>query len=288
MTKSAFDHDGPHSRAVLVTGAARRIGRALAIGFAARGWDVAVHCHESEREAQEVVDQILSLGRRAIAMSANLANEDEVRQMVPACMEAFGRLDCVLNCASRFDEDTAQTFTYARLLNLMAINVAAPLALARGLYDAVPECAVSDETQRGVVVNVLDQKLYNMNPDYISYTATKAALANATIALAQALAPKVRVVGLAPGLTLVSGDQTQDEFEVAHKNTPLLRGSRPDDLVEAALYLANAHGVTGTTLIVDGGQHLVSSRRDVMFLNVGATGSCGARPGNESTNKSTQ
>jgi NAD(P)-dependent dehydrogenase (short-subunit alcohol dehydrogenase family) len=271
MTESANDQGASRRRAVLVTGAAKRIGRALALGFAARGWDVAVHFHESEREAQDVVGQITSQGRRSIALRADLANEAQVRKLVPACIEAFGRLDCVLNCASRFDEDTAQTFTYAKLLELIAINVAAPLALARGLYEAVPDSAVHDETKRGVVVNVLDQKLYNMNPDYISYTATKAALANATVALAQALAPKVRVVGLAPGLTLVSGDQTKEAFETAHRQTPLLRGSRPDDLVEAAAYLANAHGVTGTTLVVDGGQHLVSSRRDVMYLNFGAT-----------------
>ncbi|MGF6962949.1 NAD(P)-dependent dehydrogenase (short-subunit alcohol dehydrogenase family) [Paraburkholderia youngii] len=197
MIESDSDHGGSSRRAVLVTGAARRIGRALALGFAARGWDVAVHHHESKQEAREVVDHIESQGRRSVALCADLAVEKQVEQLVPACVETFGRLDCVLNCASRFDEDTAQTFGYARLLELMAINVAAPLALARGLFDVVPDGAVSDEAKRGVVVNVLDQKLFNMNPDYISYTATKAALANATVALAQALAPKIRVVGLA-------------------------------------------------------------------------------------------
>ncbi|MEX3855042.1 SDR family oxidoreductase [Paraburkholderia sp. BR10923] len=267
MIESDSDHGGSSRRAVLVTGAARRIGRALALGFAARGWDVAVHYHESKQEAREVVDHIKSQGRRSVALCADLAIEEQVKQLVPACVKAFGRLDCVLNCASRFDEDTAQTFDYARLLELMAINVAAPLALARGLFEVVPDSAVSDEAKRGVVVNVLDQKLFNMNPDYISYTATKAALANATVALAQALAPKIRVVGLASGLTLVSGDQTQAQFDTVHKMTPLLRGSRPEDIVEAASYLVNAHGVTGTTLVVDGGQHLVSSSRDVMFMD---------------------
>ncbi|MEX3950796.1 SDR family oxidoreductase [Paraburkholderia sp. EG287B] len=268
MTEPAIHDGGSRRQSVLVTGAGRRIGRALSLGFAARGWDVALHYHESKREAQEVVDQIAVRGGRAISLCADLSKEEQVRQLVPACVQAFGRLDCVLNCASRFEEDTAQTFTYDLLLALMKINVAAPLALARGLYDAIPDCAVADEAQRGVVVNVLDQKLYNMNPDYISYTLTKAALANATIALAQALAPKVRVVGLAPGLTLVSGDQTQEQFETAHRMTPLRRGSRLEDIVDAAVYLAEARGVTGTTLVVDGGQHLVSSQRDVMFANI--------------------
>jgi NAD(P)-dependent dehydrogenase (short-subunit alcohol dehydrogenase family) len=192
--------------------------------------------------------------------------EEQVRRLVPACVEFFGDLDCVLNCASRFDEDTAKDFGYAKFLETTAIDVAAPLTLARSLYEIIPDAAIDDETQRGVVINFLDQKLYNMNPDYLSYTLTKAALANATVALAMELAPKVRVVGLALGLTLISGDQTPEEFETAHRGTPLRRASRVEDLVIAACYLADAPGATGTTLVVDGCQHLVPSSRDVMFL----------------------
>ena len=238
---------------VLVTGGARRIGRELSLGFAARGWDVAVHYGESREAADEVVAQIAALGRRAVALHADLGNEADVARLVPDCAAALGRPVCVLNNASRFDEDTARDVGYAKLLQLMAINVGAPLVLARTLYEATPEAAMDDETQRACVINVLDQKLYNMNPDYLSYTLTKAALQNATVALAQALAPKVRVVGLAPGLTLQSGDQTPESFAAAHQVTPLKRASRPADLVEAALYLAKASGVTGTTLVVDGG-----------------------------------
>lgn len=263
--KSASDP----ARVVLVTGGARRIGRALSIGFAARGWDVAVHYGESAGEAEEVVAEIRAMGRRAIALHADLANEAQVARLVPNCVAALGLPACVLNNASRFEEDTARDVGYERLQHLMAINVGAPLVLARTLWAATPEAAVDDETLRTCVINVLDQKLYNMNPDYLSYTLTKAALQNATVALAQALAPKLRVVGLAPGLTLQSGDQTQDGFVAAHKVTPLGRASRPGDLVEAALYLAQASGVTGTTLVVDGGQHLVPLPRDVMFLTGG-------------------
>ena len=254
---------------VLVTGGARRIGRELSLGFAARGWDVAVHYGESREAADEVVAQIAALGRKAVALHADLGNEAEVARLVPDCAAALGRPVCVLNNASRFDEDTAHDVGYAKLLQLMAINVGAPLVLARTLYEATPEAAVDDETQRACVINVLDQKLYNMNPDYLSYTLTKAALQNATVALAQALAPKVRVVGLAPGLTMQSGDQTPETFAAAHRVTPLKRASRPADLVEAALYLSGASGVTGTTLVVDGGQHLVPLPRDVMFLTGG-------------------
>ncbi|MEX3790649.1 SDR family oxidoreductase [Paraburkholderia sp. BR14374] len=253
-------------RVVLITGAARRIGRALALGFAARGWDVAVHYGASREDADEVVAQIVALGRRAVALHAELGDEAQVARLLPDCTAALGRPSCVVNNASRFEEDTARDVGYELLLKLTAMNVGAPLVLARMLYDATPDAALRDESQRSVVINVLDQKLYNMNPDYLSYTLSKAALQTATVALAQALAPKVRVVGLAPGLTMQSGDQTQHGFEAAHRMTPLGRASRPEDIVAAALYLADAAGVTGTTLVVDGGQHLVPLPRDVMFL----------------------
>ncbi|WJF90501.1 SDR family oxidoreductase [Paraburkholderia bonniea] len=265
-TVSARPEQPAAARIVLITGAARRIGQALALGFAAAGWDVAVHFGTSRAEAEALVAQIIASGRRAVALQADLAREDEVARLVPDCIAALGRPSCVVNNASRFAEDTALDVGYEQLLRLMAINLAAPLVLARALFDATPDAAITDETQRGVVLNLLDQKLFNMNPDYLSYTLSKAALQSATVALAQALAPKVRVVGLAPGLTLPSGEQTAAGFAAAHRTAPLGRASRPADLVAAALYLADASGVTGTTLVVDGGQHLVPLERDVMFL----------------------
>jgi len=254
------------ARTVLVTGAAKRIGRGVALEFARQGWDVAVHYGGSEHEARETVADIEALGRRAVALQADLGVEAEVERLVPACVETFGGLKCVVNFASRFDEDTAIDFGYAKLLEMTAVNVAAPLTLARMLHAITPDAAAEDDAQRGVVINVLDQKLYNMNPDYLSYTLTKAALDNATIALAQALGPKLRVVGLAPGLTLISAGQTPASFEAAHRVTPLNRASTVEDVAQAACYLANAHGVNGTTLVVDGGQHLVPSPRDVMYM----------------------
>lgn len=253
-------------RVVLITGAARRIGRALALGFAARGWDVAVHYGASHADADDLVAEIVALGRRAVALHAELADEAQVERLLPDCIAALGRPTCIVNNASRFEEDTAQDVGYERLLKLTAINLGAPLVLARMLFEATPEAARADESLRSAVINVLDQKLYNMNPDYLSYTLSKAALQTATVALAQALAPKVRVVGLAPGLTMQSGDQTPAGFAEAHRTTPLGRASRPEDIVAAALYLADAAGVTGTTLVVDGGQHLMPLPRDVMFL----------------------
>lgn len=254
------------ARVVLVTGAARRIGRALALGFAAKGWDVAVHYGASRADADTLVAHIRALGRRAVALAADLAVERDVAGLLPACTQALGRPACIVNNASRFVEDTANDVGYETLLAHMAVNVAAPLVLARALYEATPDAAIEDESLRGVVINVLDQKLYNLNPDYLSYTLSKAALQTATVTLAQALAPKVRVVAIAPGLTLQSADQTPDEFAQAHRVTPLGRASTPGDVADAACYLAEARGVTGATLVVDGGQHLVPLPRDVMFL----------------------
>jgi NAD(P)-dependent dehydrogenase (short-subunit alcohol dehydrogenase family) len=142
----------------------------------------------------------------------------------------------------------------------MRINVAAPVLLAQALHAALPSDA------RGVVINLLDQKLANPNPDFLSYTLSKAALQEATTLLAMALAPAVRVVGVAPGLTLVSGAQTDEGFRRAHARTPLGRSSTPDDIAQAVVYLAKATAVTGATLLVDGGQHLARSERDVMYL----------------------
>src|SRR6478609_9026948 len=140
---------GPVSRCrvVLVTGAAKRIGRGVALEFARQGWNVAVHYGSSEHEARETVADIEALGRRAVALKADLGVEAEVAQLVPACVEAFGGLNCVVNCASRFDEDTAIDFGYAKLLAMTAINVAAPLTLARMLHETTPAEAADDDAR---------------------------------------------------------------------------------------------------------------------------------------------
>jgi len=244
----------------LVTGAGRRIGRAIALGMAEAGWDLAVHYRHSEAGAQDVVAAIRALGRRAVALHADLADEAAVRALPGQAIAALGRLDCIVNNASLFEYDKPADFSPALLATHMQSNVAAPLLLAQALHALVPEGG------QAVVINLLDQKLYNLNPDFLSYTLSKAALHTATTMLAQALAPKLRVVGVAPGITMVSGDQTEDGFQQAHTVTPLGRSSTPQDIVDAVCYAAKAAALTGTTLLVDGGQHLVPLQRDVMFL----------------------
>jgi NAD(P)-dependent dehydrogenase (short-subunit alcohol dehydrogenase family) len=260
--KTAQDNQGrdPQAKVALVTGAGRRIGRAIALGLARAGWDVAVHYRASEAEAQQVAAEIAALGRRAVALQCELADEEAVRALLPRAVAALGAVRCVVNNASLFDYDSAADFSAARLDAHMRANVAAPVLLAQALHAATPAGS------QAVVINLLDQKLYNLNPDFLSYTLSKAALHTATTMLAQQLAPTVRVVGIAPGITMVSGDQTEAGFADAHQQTPLGRSSTPEDIADSVVYAASARALTGTTLLVDGGQHLVPLPRDVMFL----------------------
>lgn len=244
----------------LVTGGARRIGRTIALALAGDGWDIAVHYGRSAAEAAETVRAIEALGRRAGAFDCDLADTAAVRRLPVRCAAALGPLACVVNNASLFEFDAAPEFDPALLARVMAVNVAAPLLLAQVLAAQIPQGG------QGVVINLLDQKLFNPNPDFLSYTLSKSALAEATRLLARALAPRLRVVGIAPGITLRSGEQSEAGFAAAHAKTPLGRGSTPEDVAEAVVYAACARAVTGTTLLVDGGQHLVPSDRDVMFL----------------------
>jgi NAD(P)-dependent dehydrogenase (short-subunit alcohol dehydrogenase family) len=246
--------------AALVTGAARRIGREIALALARDGWDIAVHYATSRDEALQVVAEIESLGRRAVAVNRDLAVEAGVRSLLAECSHELGAVTCVVNNASLFEYDDAAGFTAEALARMTRTNVAAPVLLAQSLHASLR----GDE--RGVVVNLLDQKLWNPNPDFLSYTLSKAALREATVLLAQALAPRVRVVGVAPGITLPSGGQTATGFASAHTRTPLGRSSEPADVAAAVAYLVGARAVTGTTLLVDGGQHLAASPRDVMFM----------------------
>jgi NAD(P)-dependent dehydrogenase (short-subunit alcohol dehydrogenase family) len=248
------------ARVALVTGAGQRLGRAIAIGLAAAGWDVAIHYRASATGAEETAAAVRSLGRRAALLSCDLTDEPAVRALVGQAITALGSLHCVVNSAALFSFDDPTQFSPALLAQHMQTNVAAPLMLAQALHAATPDGSLA------VVINLLDQKLGNLNPDFLSYTLSKAALQTATTMLAQSLAPRVRVVGVAPGITLVSGDQSAQGFEAAHRATPLGHSSTPQDIVDAVCYLASARAVTGTTLVVDGGQHLMPLARDVMFL----------------------
>jgi len=251
---------GAVPRAALVTGAGRRLGRELALGLARAGWDVAIHYGRSAEEAGRTADEIASMGRRACAVHADLADEAATGAMFDEARRALGAIGCVVNSASRFEYDHPASFGYRALEEHFGPNLAAPLLLARRLHESLadPQC--------GVVVNLLDQKLDNLNPDYFSYTLTKCALLGATRMMAMAFAPKLRVVGVSPGITLASGEQTAEGFARAHRLTPLGRSSTPEDVVRAVVFVAEAPAITGVNLLVDGGQHLLPLERDVMYL----------------------
>ncbi len=246
---------------VLVTGGARRVGRVMALELAAAGWNVAVHHRDSADEARQTCADLAAAGARAQAFAIDLADAAAVRVLVPQVVAAFGRLDALVNNASLFEHDDVASFSADAAVRHCQVNTVAPVLLAQALH-----AHVQARGARGCVVNLLDQKLWNPNPDHLSYTLSKAALREATTLLAQALAPSVRVVGVAPGVTLPSGPMSAAEFAAAHGLTPLGRSSTPQDVAEAVRYVLAAQAITGTTLLVDGGQHLAAQARDVLYL----------------------
>jgi NAD(P)-dependent dehydrogenase (short-subunit alcohol dehydrogenase family) len=246
---------------VLVTGSARRVGRAIALELAGHGFDVAVHYRGSADEAQATAQDCAALGARAQTFQADLSDEAAARALLPAVVQAFGAVSAVVNNASDFEYDDPGSFSYALMERQWRANTAPAIVLAQALHEHLQARGAT-----GCVVNLLDQKLWNQNPDYLSHTLSKAALEAATTMLAMGLAPAVRVCGVAPGVTLLSGAMEDGEFEAAHRMTPLRRSSAPEDIARAVRFLIESPAITGTTLLVDGGQHLAGQPRDVMFL----------------------
>lgn len=257
----------PSRPVVLVTGAAKRLGREIALELARGGFDVAVHYRHSEAEAQTCAEALRQLGARAEVFAADLTDEAACKALLPAIVARMGPVDAVVNNASLFEYDDATSFTHAAMERHWRANTAAPVLLAQALH-----AHLQTRGAQGCVVNLVDQKLWNPNPDYLSYTLSKAALEAATTLLAQALAPTVRVAGVAPGVTLVSGPMSESQFDAAHRLTPLHRSSTPLDVARAVRFLIESPAITGTTLLVDGGQHLAAQPRDVLFLAEGAAG----------------
>jgi len=248
------------ARTVLVTGSARRLGRSIALDLAGAGWQVAVHYRGSAAEAGQTV---ADCARHAPseAFQADLADEAQLRALLPRVVQRFGSVDAIVNNASRFEHDDARSFTPASLASHMASNTAAPVLLAQALAAHLQERGGT-----GCVVNLLDQKLWNLNPDFFSYTLSKAALEAATTLLAQALAPQLRVVGVAPGLTLTSHMLAPARFEQLHKLSPLGQSSTPEQVAHAVRFALENGAITGTTLLVDGGQHLMKFDRDFSLM----------------------
>ena len=257
----------PPSPVVLVTGAAKRLGREIALALAADGWRVAVHYRSSAQNAIETVADCTRIQGDSALFEADLGDEKAVKALVPSVVERFGQIDAVVNSASTFEQDDAASFSFAALEKHLRSNTGAPILLAQALYTHLASRqARSENPVRGAVVNLLDQKLWNQNPDFLSYTLSKAALEAANTMLAMALAPQVRVVGVAPGLTLTSHLLSDAQFEALHKLSPLGRSSTPADVAATVKFALENQSLTGTTLLVDGGQHLMKFARDFSLM----------------------
>ena len=254
-------------KTVLVTGAAKRLGREIALNLAQAGWQVAVHFRHSESDAHQTVADCSKLGGPSACFQADLSDEAQVRALLPQVVERLGGLIAVVNCASTFEQDRPEDFSFKTLDQHLHSNAGAAILLAQALHAHLQQQGQNGQAVRGVVVNLLDQKLWNLNPDFFSYTLSKAALEAANTMMAMAFAPQLRVVGVAPGLTIHSHLQSAAQFEAAHRLSPLGQSSTPQDVATTVKFALENGSITGTTLLVDGGQHLIRFERDFSMMN---------------------
>ncbi len=244
-------------KVAVITGAGRGIGRGIALHCAKEGMKVVLAGFGMESLTKTAAD-LEALGAETLIVQTDVSQVEQVENLAAATVEAFGQVDLLVNNASLFEYDDLASLDPERYLRHQAINALAPLLLSREFASQAPESGAA-------VVNILDQKLSNPNPDYLSYTASKQALGGLTSALAQQLAPNVRVNGVAPGLTLPSAHASAEAFAEVHGSNPLARGVRPEDIAEAVIYLARAAAITGVVLHVDGGEHLAPRSDDVLY-----------------------
>jgi NAD(P)-dependent dehydrogenase (short-subunit alcohol dehydrogenase family) len=264
-----YDHKaGLPQRRVLVTGGARRLGAMLCHQFAQAGWEVWCHYQQSGDDAQALVQTLRSDGFAAHCIQADLGDDASRNAMMESIVAQAGPLDCLVNSASSFLPDSADAFDIIGMRAQLEVNLIAPLALSKCMAKTLG--ATSDGVRLGTpgmhsIIHVLDQKVFNLNPDYFSYTVSKLALERTVALQAQALAPRIRVCGVAPGLMFLSGPQTQDNFDRASRVNLMQRAIDPVQVAATCVFLAQNPCITGTTLCVDNGQHLVPLERDVMF-----------------------
>jgi NAD(P)-dependent dehydrogenase (short-subunit alcohol dehydrogenase family) len=250
-------------KAVLVTGGARRLGKAFCLAFARAGWNVVCHYQHSGEDALQTCEAVRALGHKAYAVQGDLGQSDAIAALFAATVAALGQApDAIVNNASAFEPDSGLDFSPELLQQQMQINLSAPLQLASLLARSTSAAAAT----LPCVIHVLDQKVFNLNPDYFSYTLSKLALERAVALQAQALAPRVRVNGVAPGLIYVSGPQSGENFRRASSVNLLQSATDPADVASSAVFLAENPSITGVTIAVDKGQHLVPLARDIMFV----------------------
>jgi NAD(P)-dependent dehydrogenase (short-subunit alcohol dehydrogenase family) len=237
----------------VVTGAARRIGRAIALDLAAHGWDVAVHFGGSADEAAQVVAEIVARGRRAIALQADLADEAQAAVLLGRAAEQLGPVTLLVNNAAIFERDRPETADATSWQRHIAINLRAPLVLTQGLLAQLP----ADAPDAGAnIINLIDQRVLNLTPNYTSYSVSKAGLWALTQHLALALAPRVRVNAIGPGIVLPPPDATEEALEAMRRAMPLQRGASLEEVCAAVRFILTTPAMTGQMIALDGGQHL--------------------------------
>ena len=243
------------SKSVLVTGGGKRIGRAIAEALGKDGWSVAIHYHTSRTEAESVAEIIRSAGGKAAVVQANLMLEAETSTLVERAESAIGPLEALINNAAVFERDTVESVTRESWDLHIETNLRAPFVLMQSFARRLPEGA------HGNIVNLLDQRVWNLGPTFTSYTVSKMGLWTLTQTLAVALAPRIRVNAVGPGPTLASSRQTPEQFAAQCDRVPLRHGATPEGIADAVRYLLGARSVTGQMIAVDGGEHLGFVRR---------------------------
>ena len=244
-----------------------RLGAAICETFATAGWQVLCHYRTGESQAQALCESLRSRGFAASAVYADLALASDCTTMMADIEREHGALDCLVNNASLFIPDTGLDFDATQAAAQLQVNLLAPLMLAKMMANSVVKRgAQASAAGNASAIHILDQKVYNLNPDYFSYTVSKLALERAVSLHAQSLAPHVRVCGVAPGLMYLSGPQTADNFNLAAQANLMRRPTDPHDVAKTCLFLATTASITGTTVSVDNGQHLVPLPRDIMFV----------------------
>lgn len=237
-------------RTVLITGAAKRIGRALAEDFAARGWAVAIHYNGSKDAADSVAQNIRASGARAVTLQVDLGDAEGTAALVPRAARELGPIGCLINNASIFERDDADTATLESWERHQAVNLRAPFFLTQAFANQLPA------GEHGAVINIIDQRVWNLTPHFMSYTVSKTGLWTLTRTLAMALAPRIRVNAIGPGPTLPSPYQNQAQFDRQQARMPLGRGTNPSEICAAAQFILEAPAMTGHMMALDGGQHL--------------------------------
>jgi NAD(P)-dependent dehydrogenase (short-subunit alcohol dehydrogenase family) len=237
-------------RTALVTGGARRLGRAIALELARYGFDIAIHYNGSREDAEKTQADIRALGQRAVVLAADLADETQVVRLFPSCVEALGPIGVLVNNASRFERDEWHDATRESWDAHIEPNLRAPFVLMQAFARGLPAEA------EGVVINMIDERVWSLTPHFVSYTVSKVALWGLTQTMALALAPRIRVNGIGPGPALPNARQTQAQFLRQAASVPLGRGTDPEEVARAVLAILSLPAMTGQMIVLDGGQHL--------------------------------